>query len=109
MLDRFQILIFRCTLLTPIPHSPKKSVFLQENSSAEQKSPPGAALELAGQAGLSGGQGAALGVQGSVDGSSQVLGCGALCSAAHGDTRALQGLRRGGADGRELDLVDQIP
>lgn len=52
--------------------------------------------------GLSLGHRAVVWLQGSVDGSSQVLGCGALCSAAHGDAGALQRLCCAGADGSEL-------
>lgn len=59
-------------------------------------------IHLAGQAGLSLGHRAVLGVQGSVDASSQVLGCGAPCSAAHGDPGGFQGLGRGGTDGSKL-------
>lgn len=59
-------------------------------------------IPLAGQAGLSLGHRAVLGVQGSVDASSQVLGRGAPCSAAHGDPGGFQGLGRGGTDGSKL-------
>lgn len=54
----------------------------------------------AGQAGLS--VGAVVWLQGCVQGSSQVLGRGAPCSAAHGHAGISQGLCCAGADGSKL-------
>lgn len=79
-------------LTRTVLHNPNKT-FLVEKLLLEQ---------LAGQAGLSVRHGAVVWVQGCVDGSSQVLGRGAPCSAADGDPRALQRLRCAGADGSEL-------
>lgn len=83
-------------LTRTVLHNPIKKHFLAGKLLLEQH--PG----LAGQAGLSVGHGAVVWVQGCVDGSSQVLGRGAPCSAAHGDPRSLQRLCCAGADGSEL-------
>lgn len=96
---------FDATSSHPFPtrtvlHNPKKTLSCRSAEILERRG---------GRAGLSVGHGAVVWVQGSVDGSSQVLRRGAPRSAAHGDAGALQRLCRAGPDGSELDLVDQIP
>lgn len=105
--------IFRCNLRA-VPEQDSGSQSQTTRSRRTAALQAGTALledptDLAGQAGLSVGPRAGMWLQGCVDGSSQVLGRGAPCSAAHGHASPSQGLCCAGADGSELDLVDQIP